>query len=77
MMKSLKADSNSIAVRKSKNPLYADSWQLYALCAIPVLLVFVFCYLPMGGIIIAFKNYNYADGIFGSAWCGFKNFEFL
>ncbi len=76
-MKSLKTDSNIVAVRKNKNPLYADSWQLYALCTIPVLLVFIFCYLPMGGIIIAFKNYNYADGIFGSAWCGFKNFEFF
>ena len=63
-MKSLKTDSNSIAVRKNKNPLYADSWQLYALCAIPVLLVFIFCYLPMGGIIIAFKNGKRRDGFY-------------
>jgi len=47
------------------------------MCSVPMLLVFVFCYLPMCGVIIAFKNYTYADGIFGSAWCGFKNFEFF
>lgn len=34
-------------------------------------------YLPMFGIIIAFKNINYAKGILGSDWIGFKNFEFL
>lgn len=54
-----------------------SSWQLYALCAIPILWIFVFCYLPMGGIIIAFKNYRFDLGIFGSEWVGFKNFEFF
>ena len=76
-MKLLKTNNTAIAKKKSKNPLYADSWQLYLLCAIPVLLVFIFNYLPMGGIIIAFKKYTYSGGIFGSDWCGFKNFEFF
>lgn len=64
-------------VKKRKNIYSGDRWQLYAMCAIPLLLVFVFCYLPMGGLVIAFKNYTYAGGIFGSEWCGFKNFEFF
>ena len=34
-------------------------------------------YLPMFGIFIAFKDMNYAKGIFDSDWCGFKNFQFL
>lgn len=63
--------------KMKKNSVHNDMWQLYAMCIIPILLVFVFCYLPMGGVIIAFKNYTYADGIFGSQWCGFKNFEFF
>ncbi|MDY3928842.1 MAG: ABC transporter permease subunit [Clostridia bacterium] len=42
-----------------------------------MLLVFVFNYLPMGGIIIAFKNYRYDKGIFGSEWVGFDNFKFF
>lgn len=39
--------------------------------------VALFNYIPMGGMIIAFKDFHYAKGIFGSNWCGFKNFEFL
>ena len=34
-------------------------------------------YLPMFGIVIAFKNLNFRKGIFGSDWCGFDNFKFL
>lgn len=34
-------------------------------------------YIPMVGVTIAFKNYNYAKGYFHSDWVGFKNFEFL
>lgn len=41
------------------------------------LAMLVFCYLPMIGILVAFKDINYVDGILKSPWCGFKNFEFL
>lgn len=34
-------------------------------------------YLPMFGVIIAFKRLNFSKGIFGSDWCGFDNFKFL
>ncbi|QJD88454.1 sugar ABC transporter permease [Cohnella herbarum] len=34
-------------------------------------------YLPMFGTIIAFKDFNYTDGLWGSGWAGFKNFQFL
>ncbi|MBQ3038705.1 MAG: sugar ABC transporter permease [Clostridia bacterium] len=52
-------------------------FELYSLASIPLLLVFVFAYIPMFGIIIAFKNYKFNKGIFGSEWCGFDNFKFL
>lgn len=42
-----------------------------------LLLVIVFSYIPMGGVVIAFKKYNYRLGIFGSPWNGLKNFKFL
>ena len=42
-----------------------------------ILLLFIFAYLPMAGLVIAFKDYRFADGIFGSAWVGFDNFRFL
>ena len=42
-----------------------------------IILTFLFSYLPMFGVIIAFKNINMRDGILGSAWCGLQNFKFL
>ncbi|MFC4302145.1 ABC transporter permease subunit [Cohnella boryungensis] len=46
--------------------------------AVPGLLYFLInSYLPMFGVFIAFKDINYAKGIFGSDWIGFDNFQFL
>ena len=42
-----------------------------------IILVFMFCYMPMYGITIAFKSFNYGLGISGSPWCGFDNFKML
>lgn len=42
-----------------------------------VLLLFVFNYLPMLGIVMAFKDYNPNLGIWDSPWCGLENFEFF
>lgn len=43
---------------------------------VPGILYFlVYHYAPMAGVIIAFKDYNLREGIFGSEWVGFKNFE--
>lgn len=40
-----------------------------------VLMVFVFSYIPIYGIVIAFQNYNPAEGFFGSNWVGLKYFK--
>ena len=42
-------------------------------------IVYLICnnYLPMFGILLAFKKVNFSIGIFKSPWCGLKNFEFL
>ncbi len=42
-----------------------------------VLHIFLFCYIPMFGIILAFKKYRVDLGILGSKWCGFDNFKFF
>ena len=34
-------------------------------------------YMPMAGIVVAFKNFNYSKGIWGSDWAGLKNFTYL
>ncbi|MDQ0871886.1 putative aldouronate transport system permease protein [Paenibacillus sp. V4I3] len=45
---------------------------------VPVFAYYIlFKYWPMGGLVIAFKNYNFADGILHSPWVGLKNFKVL
>ena len=51
-------------------------WQLYVIFLLPALaLTIIFKYLPMGGILIAFKNYNPFKGILASEWVGLKHFR--
>lgn len=50
---------------------------LYLLILPAIIYVFIFSYIPMGGIIIAFKDYKFNLGVFGSPWVGFDNFKFL
>jgi putative aldouronate transport system permease protein len=49
-------------------------WQLWVLLLPSLALVFIFCYLPLYGIQIAFRDYKPAFGITGSTWVGLKNF---
>lgn len=49
-------------------------WQLYVFL-IPCILYFaIFRYIPMGGLQMAFKDYNVIQGVWGSPWVGFKHF---
>ena len=50
---------------------------LYLLALPSIIWFIVFRYTPMVGIIIAFKEFNVVDGIFGSPWAGIKNFRFM
>lgn len=50
---------------------------MFAMLVPACLFFIVFSYLPMTGIVLAFKDYNFQDGIFGSPWSGLKNFRFL
>lgn len=50
---------------------------LFLMLLPPFLLIFVNWYIPMFGAIIAFKNFNYADGFLRSPWAGLRNFQFL
>ncbi len=50
---------------------------LYVLAAPGFLYLLINNYLPMGGLIMAFKNINWQKGIWGSDWAGLKNFEYL
>ena len=52
-----------------------NHWQLYAIFILPALLLtLIFRYIPMGGVLIAFMEYNPIKGILGSEWVGFEHF---
>ena len=54
-----------------------DNWQLFSLTVPGLIVLLLFSYLPMFGIVLAFKNYRAIQGVFGSQWVGFNNFTFF
>ncbi len=54
-----------------------EHWMLHLMALPAVVLVIIFAYIPMGGLVMAFQNFRVSDGIFGSEFVGFANFEFL
>ena len=77
-MKKLATQTGQKPVRKkSRWKNFRDNGEL-SLMALPgVLALLIFSYIPMVGVIVAFKDYRNNLGIFGSEWVGFKNFEFF
>src|SRR5512140_2769602 len=67
--------------RNRSNPsaglLGGSQWPFIVLVLPCVLFLFAFIYLPMAGLVLAFKNYNVADGIWRSPWAGLENFRFF
>lgn len=72
--------------KNKENNLYEESSfvrqfkrnRILLLMLLPAVSYFlIFSYLPMTGSIVAFKNYNFRDGIFGSSWVGFDNFKYF
>lgn len=60
----------------SKLAYVKKNWQLYAFFLMPALiLTIIFKYLPMGGLLIAFEDYNVIKGVFGSTWVGLEYFK--
>lgn len=51
--------------------------QLFVMLVPALLIVVVFNYLPMSGLLLAFKNYQYNLGIFDSPWAGLENFNYF
>ena len=50
-------------------------WQLFLLVIPALIYLIIFCYIPIAGIVIAFKEYDPVLGIFGSPTIGFQKFE--
>ena len=65
------------ARRPKKKRAGKEHYELLLLALPALIYYFIMNYIPMFGIIIAFKDYKYNEGIFGSEWCGFNNFRFF
>ena len=61
---------------KKKNAL-KEYWPLYLMMFPALLYLLINNYIPMAGMVIAFKKLNFAKGIWASPWAGLKNFKFL
>lgn len=66
-----------IEVKNSLGKQLLESKVLILMCLPAIIFFIVFCYCPMPGAYIAFTDFNYKDGIFGSKFVGFDNFKFL
>ena len=81
----MKTNGTAVSVQKQdtgKGGLHSvflyvtQHWQLYVIFLLPALaLTIIFRYIPMGGIAIAFQDYNPFAGILGSEWVGFRYFQ--
>ncbi|MBD2870206.1 sugar ABC transporter permease [Paenibacillus sp. IB182493] len=72
----MRAQEKQIGVKKKTMKL--KKYMPLILMTLPgILYLIINNYLPMFGIVIAFKDVNFSKGILGSEWIGFKNFEYL
>lgn len=76
MTQVMRAQEKQISVKKKTMQL--KKYMPLILMTLPgILYLIINNYLPMFGIVIAFKDVNFSKGILGSEWVGFKNFEYL
>ncbi|MNO64335.1 putative multiple-sugar transport system permease YteP [compost metagenome] len=59
------------------NRWFATTWRLHLMLLPAVLVALVFKYAPMPGIVIAFQDFKPWQGISGSSWVGWSNFELI
>jgi len=60
---------------KKRNPM--RDWELYLFLAIPVAYVLIFRYLPMSGLLMAFKDYKVRLGLWKSPWADYYGLEYF
>lgn len=64
-------------MHKKKKSMFKRNLPLHLMMLPGMILVFLFNYIPMGGIVMAFQKFSPRKGIFGSDWIGLKNFRYL
>ncbi|WP_253957800.1 ABC transporter permease [Metabacillus halosaccharovorans] len=72
------ASHQELIIKTNKKSIWFRIWQhrVFYLFLLPgIIWFFIFAYIPMYGITIAFKDFNFVKGILGSPWAGLKYFE--
>lgn len=57
-----------------KKNKFLQNYQLYLMLLPTIIFIFIFCYIPMYGVLMAFQDYTPSAGIWGSEWVGFDHF---
>lgn len=63
--------------KKNRWAVFRDNFELSVMLVPGIIFFLIFSYIPMLGVIIAFKDYRNNLGIFRSEWVGFQNFKFF
>ena len=69
--------SAAVALPKRRKPTSRGTLGLLLLALPGVVWFLIFAYGPMAGLVVAFKDFNISQGIFGSAWNGLDNFRYF
>ena len=77
MGKEKKATSQPTVKKEPFLKVVKKHWMLLLMLAPAVCYVIIFSYIPMTGVILAFKQYQYKGGIYHSPWIGLQNFKSL
>lgn len=70
MSEKTKIKKKQIGNKKTFGQYFRAHWQLYVMIAPPVIMLLIFAYAPMYGVILAFKDYKVSLGIWNSPWAG-------
>ncbi len=62
---------------KERYELFLSQWQLQSMVLPGILFLFVFSYIPMYGLVIAFKHYTVIDSMATAPWVGLENFRII
>ena len=70
MSEKTKIKKKQIGNKKTFGQYFRAHWQLYVMIAPPIIMLLIFAYAPMYGVILAFKDYKVSLGIWNSPWAG-------
>lgn len=78
MMRDQNPLSNRLTGKESRRKLWLRirmHWQIYMFLFLPIVFILIFHYYPMTGLQLAFKRFDFREGIWGSPWVGWEQFN--